>query len=89
MNMSVKRLAVAVMAAFIADAVADAPAHSDEEIKAQFVFAGRCCHAEDMDNNYDYAFRMADNDTNRYARVLSGLAQERRTQTRLGALSAC
>ena len=82
MIMPVKRLAVAVMAAFIADAVADAPAHSDEEIKAQFVFAGMCRHAEDIESNYDYAFRMADNDTNRYARVLSELAQETAKQTR-------
>ena len=49
MNMSVKRLAVAVMAAFIADAMADTPERSDAEIKAQFVFAGRCRHAEDRE----------------------------------------
>ena len=82
MIMPVKRLAVAVMAAFIADAVADAPAHSDEEIKAQFVFAGMCRHAEDIESNYDYAFRMADNDTNRFARVLRELAVENTNQTR-------
>ena len=82
MNMSVKRLAVAVMAVFIADAMADTPEHSDAEIKAQFVFAGRCRHAEDIDSNYDYAFHMAADDTNRYARVLSELAQENTNQTR-------
>ena len=82
MNMPVKRLAAAVMAAFIADAMADTPEHSDAEIKAQFVFAGRCRHAEDMGSNYDYAFHMAADDTNRYARVLSELAQENTNQTR-------
>ena len=79
---SVKRLAAAVMAAFFAEAMADTPEHSDAEIKAQFVFAGRCRHAEDMGSNYDYAFHMAADDTNRYARVLSELAQENTNQTR-------
>ena len=76
MNMSVKRLAVAAMSALAAGVMADTPEHSDAEIKAQFVFAGRCRHVEDMDSNYDYAFRMAAGDTNRYVRVLSELAEE-------------
>ena len=82
MNMSVKRLVFVAMSAFIADAMADTPEHSDAEIKAQFVFAGRCRHVEDMDSNYDYAFRMAADDTNRYVRVLSELAVENTNQTR-------
>ena len=82
MNMLTKFFVATTMSALFADAVADAPAHSDEEIKAQFVFAGMCRHAEDIESNYDYAFRMADNDTNRYARVLSELAQENAKQTR-------
>ena len=80
MNMSVKRLAVAAMSALAAGVMADTPEHSDAEIKAQFVFAGRCRHVEDMDSNYDYAFRMAAGDTNRYVRVLSELAEENTNQ---------
>ena len=55
-------------------------AYSDDQIKAQFVKAGRFYHAEDMDSNYDWAFAMSGNDTNRFARVLRELAVE--TQTR-------
>ena len=54
---------------------------SDAEIKAQFVFAGRCRHAEDMKSNYDWAFQMADGDTNRYARILRELAVENTNET--------
>ena len=68
------------MLAFVVNAIADAPAHSDAEIKAQFVFAGRCRHMEDMDSNYEYAFQMAANDTNRYVRVLVELAEENTNQ---------
>ena len=81
-EMSLKLLAVAALPVFIAEAMADGPEHGDAEIKAQFVFAGRCRHAEDMDSNYDYAFRMAVGDTNRYVRVLSELAEENTNQTR-------
>ena len=81
-EMSLKLLAVAALSVFIAEAMADGPEHGDAEIKAQFVFAGRCRHAEDMDSNYDYAFRMAAGDTNRYVRVLSELAEENTNQTR-------
>ena len=81
-EMSLKLLAAAAMSVFIAAAMADGPEHGDAEIKAQFVFAGRCRHAEDMDSNYDYAFRMAVGDTNRYVRVLSELAEENTNQTR-------
>ena len=81
-EMSLKLLAAAAMSVFIAAAMADGPEHGDAEIKAQFVFAGRCRHAEDMDSNYDYAFRMAAGDTNRYVRVLSELAEENTNQTR-------
>ena len=55
--------------------------HTDDEIKAQFVKAGRFYHAEDMDNNYDWAFAMSGNDTNRFARVLRELAVENTNQT--------
>ena len=54
---------------------------SDAEIKAQFVFAGRCRHAEDMKSNYDWAFQMADGDTNRYARILRERAVENTNET--------
>lgn len=73
---------VAVFCLVRQSAFAQGPEHSDAEIKAQFVFAGRCRHAEDMDSNYDYAFRMAAGDTNRYVRVLSELAEENTNQTR-------
>jgi len=56
-------------------------AYSDDQIKAQFVKAGRFYHAEDMDNNYDWAFAMSGNDTNRFARVLRELAVENTNQT--------
>ena len=82
MSMSVKSLVAATVASFFASAIADAPAHSDAEIKAQFVFAGRCRHMEDMDSNYEYAFQMAANDTNRYVRVLVELAEENTNQVK-------
>lgn len=81
MNMLSKYFVVSSLVAFFADAMAEGPEHSDTEIKAQFVFAGRCRHAEDIESNYDYAFRMASGDTNRYARVLSELALENTNQT--------
>ena len=56
-------------------------AYSDDQIKAQFVKAGRFYHAEDMDSNYDWAFAMSGNDTNRFARVLRELAVENTNQT--------
>ena len=71
---------VAVFCLVRQSAFAQCPEHSDAEIKAQFVFAGRCRHAEDKDSNYDYAFRMAAGDTNRYVRVLSELAEEKTNQ---------
>ena len=45
-------------------------AHSDDEVKAQFVKAGTFRHAEFINAAYQRAFNMADGDTNRYARIL-------------------
>ena len=67
-------------AAVCATALAAEP--TDADVKAQYVKAGRCYHAEDMDNNYAWAFRMAGSDTNRYARILRELAEEATNQTR-------
>ena len=69
-----------VAAAVCATALAAEP--TDADVKAQYVKAGRCYHAEDMDNNYAWAFRMAGSDTNRYARILRELAEEATNQTR-------
>ena len=69
-----------VAAAVCATALAAEP--TDADVKAQYVKAGRCYHAEDMDNNYVWAFRMAGSDTNRYARILRELAEEATNQTR-------
>ena len=71
--------AVAVVAAF--SLFAEDREYSDAEVKAQFVFAGRCRHAEDMKSNYDWAFHMAGCDTNRYARILRELAVENTNET--------
>ena len=64
------------------DADGETDEYSDQDVKRQIVFAGRCYHAEDMDSNYEWSFRMAGCDTNRYARVLCELAGENTNQTR-------
>ena len=55
---------------------AQAPAHTDDEVKAQFVKAGMFCHADFIRGGYRLAFEMVDGDTNRYARILRELAVE-------------
>ena len=75
-------LALSLFAGVFAGARGESGEYSDLDIKRQIVFAGRCYHAEDMDSNYERAFRMAGCDTNRYARVLCELAGENTNQTR-------
>jgi len=60
---------------------AQAPAHSDDEVKAQFVKAGTFRHAEFINAAYQRAFNMADGDTNRYARILREIAVENTNET--------
>ena len=60
---------------------AQAPAHTDDEVKAQFVKAGMFCHADFIRGGYRLAFEMADGDTNRYARILRELAIENTNET--------
>ena len=55
--------------------------YTDQDIKRQFAKAGRYIHAEDVESNYDLAFQMSGNDTNRYVRVLCELAAEKSNQT--------
>jgi len=55
---------------------AQAPAYTDDEVKAQFVKAGMFCHAEFIKRGCQRAFEMAGFDTNRYARILRELAVE-------------
>ena len=61
--------------------LAQAPAYTDEEVKAQFVKAGMFCHADFIRGGYRLAFEMADGDTNRYARILRELAVENTNET--------
>ena len=75
-----RTLMAVVAAAVCTNASAAEP--TDADVKAQYVKAGRCRHAEDMDSNYAWAFRMAGSDTNRYARILRELAEEVTNQTR-------
>lgn len=75
-------LALSLFAGVFAGARGESGEYSDLDIKRQIVFAGRCYHAEDMDSNYEWSFRMAGCDTNRYARVLCELACENTNQTR-------
>ena len=79
--MQVKTVVMALLFAVSLCACAQDAAYTDDQIKAQFVKAGRFYHAEDMDSNYDWAFMMSGNDTNRYARVLRELAIENTNQT--------
>lgn len=60
--------------------LADIGEYTDQDVKRQFVFAGTCRHAEDIKSNYDWAFHMTGDDTNRYARVLCELAGENTNQ---------
>ena len=60
---------------------AQAPAYTDDEVKAQFVKAGMFCHADFIRGGYRLAFEMADCDTNRYARILRELAVENTNET--------
>ena len=75
-------LALSLFAGVFAGARGESGEYSDLDLKRQIVFAGRCYHAEDMDSNYERAFRMSGCDTNRYARVLCELASENTNQTR-------
>ena len=75
-------LILSLFAGVLAVARGETGEYSDQDIKRQIVFAGRCYHAEDMDSNYERAFRMSGCDTNRYARVLCELAGENTNQTR-------
>ena len=75
-------LALSLFAGVFAGVRGESGEYSDLDIKRQIVFAGRCYHAEDMDSNYEWAFRMSGCDTNRYARVLCELAGENTNQTR-------
>ena len=75
-------LILSLFAGVLAVARGETGEYSDQDIKRQIVFAGRCYHAEDMDSNYEWSFRMAGCDTNRYARVLCELAGENTNQTR-------
>ena len=75
-------LMLSVLAGVLAGVCAESGEYSDQDIKRQIVFAGRCYHADDMDSNYEWAFRMSECNTNRYARVLCELASENTNQTR-------
>jgi len=79
--MLIKTFVMALLLAVSLCACAQDAAYTDDQIKAQFVKAGRFYHAEDMDSNYDWAFAMSGNDTNRFARVLRELAIENTNQT--------
>jgi len=81
MQAQVKSMIFTVASVAAVSLFAEDREYSDSEIKAQFVFAGRCRHAEDMKSNYDWAFHMADGDTNRYARILRELAVESTNET--------
>ena len=81
MQAQVKSMMFAIASVAAVSLFAGDREYSDAEIKAQFMFAGRCRHAEDMKSNYDWAFRMADGDTNRYARILRELAVENTNET--------
>ena len=81
MQTQVKSMVFAIAAVASFSIFAEDRECSDAEIKAQFVFAGRCRHAEDIKSNYDWAFQMADGDTNRYARILRELAVENTNET--------
>ena len=63
-------------------ALAQAPAYTDDEVKAQFVKAGMFCHAEFIKRGCQRAFEMAGFDTNRYARILRELAVENTNETK-------
>ena len=75
-------LMLSVLAGVLAGVCAEPGEYSDQDIKRQIVFAGRCYHADDMDSNYEWAFRMSGYDTNRYARVLCELAGENTNHAR-------
>jgi len=61
---------------------AQAPAYSDDEVKAQFLKAGTFRHAEFINGAYRRSFEMADCDTNRYARILREIVVEHTNETR-------
>ena len=75
-------IALTVLSCLAKQAIfAQAPAYTDDEVKAQFVKAGMFCHADFIRGGYRLAFEMADGDTNRYARILRELAVENTNET--------
>ena len=63
-------------------AFAETGEYTDAEIKASFVHISRLGHGDENGSHIRKALRMADNDTNRFARVLRELAQENTNQTK-------
>ena len=62
-------------------ALGDVVAYTDAQIKERYAFADRCEHVEDSRNHVRRAWTMAEDDTNRYARVLRELAVEDTNRT--------
>jgi len=62
-------------------ALGDVVAYTDAQIKERYVFADRCEHVEDSRNHVRRAWTMAEDDTNRFARVLRELAVEDTNRT--------
>ena len=56
--------------------------YTDTEIKESFVHISRLAHGDENGSQIRKTLRMADNDTNRFARVLRELAVENTNQTR-------
>ena len=59
----------------------EAGEHTDAEIKETYVHISRLAHGDENGSYIRKALRMADNDTNRFARVLRELAVENTNQT--------
>ena len=62
--------------------VAQEPEYSDADIKEKYAFISCLIHGDENGSHIRKALRMADNDTNRFARVLRELAAESTNQTK-------
>lgn len=61
---------------------AQEPEYSDSEVKEKYAFISCLIHGDENGSHIRNALRMADNDTNRFARVLRELAVENTNQTK-------